>query len=462
MLALLITTKTEQMDNSTIRTKVIEIIETQLFPSIEKLILLGEFGNLSEFETCFRDLGNEFLTSTAEVILSSAAENILPKLKEKGISEGFGKFEKRPLSIRIFTGRTIKIPGLYAKKVRLKYKGRQQLMSIHFGIHKHCSPQFLNLICAMSMLSPSFEITNQLLDIQGIKYDSESIRKLVLSVSDSCKPRQAQLSRKPNESLSGKRVLISLDGGRTRCRQYTGEQNKSGNEKYSTDWNEPKMFVIAEIDEEGNTVNESVIYGTMFGVNEVFELLREHLIGLDIDLAKQVQIAADGAIWIWNRTQDLLISLGVEAEKIVETVDYYHAAQHLHGLIKQLSKRKVKKENIVATMKALLWNGKVEEIVNQFNLLFKKKTKQIERDIYYFIKNKERMQYADFQANRLLVGSGIMESGIRRVINLRFKNTSSFWNKDNVEGLFFLRSSFLSGRWHNLMTKFNELKKWHN
>ena len=48
-------------------------------------------------------------------------------------------------------------------------------------------------------------------------------------------------------------------------------------------------------------------------------------------------------------------------------------------------------------------------------------------------------------------GSGIVESAIRRVINLRFKSPSTFWNKANVEGLIFLRAVFLAGRWATLM-----------
>jgi hypothetical protein len=61
------------------------------------------------------------------------------------------------------------------------------------------------------------------------------------------------------------------------------------------------------------------------------------------------------------------------------------------------------------------------------------------------------MQYADCQAKKLMCGSGIIESGIRRVINLRFKNASAFWKQDNVECLYFLRGIMLSFRWQIMM-----------
>ena len=48
-------------------------------------------------------------------------------------------------------------------------------------------------------------------------------------------------------------------------------------------------------------------------------------------------------------------------------------------------------------------------------------------------------------------GSGIIESAIRRIINLRFKNASTFWLADNVEKLYFLRAALVAGRWNIVM-----------
>ena len=62
------------------------------------------------------------------------------------------------------------------------------------------------------------------------------------------------------------------------------------------------------------------------------------------------------------------------------------------------------------------------------------------------------MKYEEFRNQKLPIGSGIVESGIRRVINLRFKCPSAFWNIENLEPLFFLRAAFLGGRWNTLMS----------
>ena len=57
------------------------------------------------------------------------------------------------------------------------------------------------------------------------------------------------------------------------------------------------------------------------------------------------------------------------------------------------------------------------------------------------------MQYKEFRKQKLLCGSGAVESAIRRIINLRFKNVSSFWLEKHLDLLCFLRATFLSGRW---------------
>ncbi len=69
----------------------------------------------------------------------------------------------------------------------------------------------------------------------------------------------------------------------------------------------------------------------------------------------------------------------------------------------------------------------------------------------YLEKHEKRMQYADYKADNLMCGSGIIESGVRRIINLRFKNTSAFWDKPTVEKLYFLRAALLSKRWDTVI-----------
>ena len=57
------------------------------------------------------------------------------------------------------------------------------------------------------------------------------------------------------------------------------------------------------------------------------------------------------------------------------------------------------------------------------------------------------MQYAQFRDEKLPIGSGVIESGIRRIVNLRMKGTSIFWKPEKAESILYLRCQIKSGNW---------------
>jgi hypothetical protein len=67
-----------------------------------------------------------------------------------------------------------------------------------------------------------------------------------------------------------------------------------------------------------------------------------------------------------------------------------------------------------------------------------------------------RLDYAQFRRRKLPVGSGAIESAIRRVINLRMKGNSIFWKEENAEGMLVLRGLVLSRRWRETFAKITE------
>lgn len=63
----------------------------------------------------------------------------------------------------------------------------------------------------------------------------------------------------------------------------------------------------------------------------------------------------------------------------------------------------------------------------------------------------QRMKDAQLKGQHIPIGSGQVESAVRRVINLRFKAPGSFWKEDRVNALMHLRAVFKAGRWRELM-----------
>lgn len=438
------------MEHLTILAKITEFTKERITDQIENFVSGLKSGGLYDFEERLSKVMIEFYNLVAGEVLMVAAESSVEIQQTRARSERLGKLENRPMSVQIKTGHYVNVVGLYAKKAPPGFQGSRHLLAMHWKMLKGASPSYYSVACMLGVLSPSFEVAGKILDLQGVAYNLDRLQQLTRHVAKHCVPRQAELSRDVGESLKGARVVIGIDGGRTRMREYKKEKNAKGNATFETPWKEPKMFVIDVLNDEG-TVDRNLlpIYGCRFGDDELIALLASHLKGLEIEKAKQVQIVADGAPWIWNRVHNMLIGLGVKAKKIVETVDFYHASQYVHKIVQGLPKKFARQSAFfLKTFKQWLWEGNAKAIVEKCGELFKRPAKEITTYIGYLDKNQKRMQYAEYQEKKLMCGSGIIESGIRRVINLRFKNASAFWKQTNVEGLYFLRGILLAFRWN--------------
>ena len=65
------------------------------------------------------------------------------------------------------------------------------------------------------------------------------------------------------------------------------------------------------------------------------------------------------------------------------------------------------------------------------------------------------MAYDKLKALKLPIGSGGVESAIRRVINLRLKGPCIFWYRENAEAMLMLRAYYKAGRWNMLKNMAN-------
>jgi DNA polymerase-3 subunit epsilon len=100
-------------------------------------------------------------------------------------------------------------------------------------------------------------------------------------------------------------------------------------------------------------------------------------------------------------------------------------------------------------MRTLLKQGEVSKIIAALQDLEQDQdhNEVIRTALQYFQTHETRMQYSQFRAEGLPIGSGVIESGVRRIINLRLKGVSIFWSPENAEGLLYLRCQSKSGRW---------------
>ena len=161
----------------------------------------------------------------------------------------------------------------------------------------------------------SLEEVEQVLSDRGQPLDFKTIRTIAYRFATRARAAQRVGNLNWGETVAGRRVVLSTDGGRIRIRTTKrGPKTARGRNRYRTDWREPKLLIIYVVDEKGQMDREflAVIDGTLGGPDAIFKLMEFYLRELKITTADQILFVADGARWIWNRVGALLRRLGVK------------------------------------------------------------------------------------------------------------------------------------------------------
>ena len=162
--------------------------------------------------------------------------------------------------------------------------------------------------------------------------------------------------------------------------------------------------------------------------------------------AQRVVVLADSAQW----TKSLAQMHFPEATFIV---DLYHARQHVSELCKTLFARSEKK---IRQQRIRWWtdldDGKVEKIIRQAQQQLPEDAeakKKAETEIHYLEKNVQHMRYAQFRAQGLFVGSGVVEAGCKTLIGQRLKQSGMEWSVRGANAIISLRCILASGRFED-------------
>ena len=160
---------------------------------------------------------------------------------------------------------------------------------------------------------------------------------------------------------------------------------------------------------------------------------------------------------------DRIERAGLDEERVHKILDYYHASEHISDALKacksmSIAERRALHKTLCHT---LLQPGGVEEVTAELSALARgRRGKLVNKEIRYLRKHAAHMRYAEWKAAHVPIGSGVVESAIRRVINFRFKAASTFWREDHLAALLYLRCALKAGRWDEFMTAHLRRQHW--
>jgi len=314
----------------------------------------------------------------------------------------------------------------------------------------------------LTALDTTFEGAAEIFQRRGIELSAKRIRTISESFAAAALRQRQKLVQRylagltpAGNAVQGKVIVVCMDGGRINIRtpKRRGRKKKGAKSRgFHANWREPKLFTIYEIGSDGKLRRDAPVRcdGTLAGHKQTLTLLACELHRLGAAQAAKVVFAGDGASWIWGHLNELLKEVGIERDKVVEVLDFAHAVEHLAHVAEVLpGKTATARRRWVQKHRRMLRHGQVEEVIQTLTSLATKhrRKKKIRTELEYFLKHKHRMQYDAYEKAGIPMGSGSVESAIRRVVNMRLKAAGMFWLKHNGEGFLHLRCQAKTGQW---------------
>lgn len=374
-----------------------------------------------------------------------------------------------------------------------------------FGFSEGNAPRLVSKVVRSAALCGSLEQAREELQRDGIVISQDEQRGIVYQTGRELLTVRQRLIEQfergelaAGTELAGKKISIQIDGGRTRMRsdmipidpiknfaktqsEATGRESQGRSKEkkrtatFQAEWKEPKLFKIYVHDDNGRVDHaySERIDGSFGTADDIERLLAMRMYQLGVHMAKTITFNSDGAQWIWDRIDAILARAKVSPSVLIyKILDIYHASENLNKGIKGLGRlapdspdtvaaskpdssvvqESISFEQLRSALRDGRWNAVVEKLEKASECSLKNvgyDLQEVTRVIEYLRKHGEagHMDYPLYSVSGLPLGSGSIESAVRRVVNQRLKGNGIFWRPDNAECMLAVRSSILSHRW---------------
>lgn len=463
--------------DSTLHVRVDEAIETfrnQIHEYMDQVDLHSDRGVLLELEPALFRLLMALGSVLVMVFLEAVHRNsdFMDRCQEQARESGLRNSGWRSTVVYSLFGGRHRLRTPYAVADRRGRRGRRRGRGRRgptgsgsypvlkaLGCRANATPALLSEVGSQMGWGPSEEAAQTRLRDRGIPLNHKTLRRLFSALADEALDQrtnaleQGQLpAGSIGESLAGKRAVVTFDAGRVRSRkQRRGRRNKTGYHGFDGPWKAPRLLVIYTLDEKGRKQRQELpLYdGVLTSAVQLFELLKQYLIALEAPQAELRVFLADGAPENWDSLPQLIQSLGLSPQQVVEVLDWAHAVEHLTKVLNACGNLSEKqRKGWLDKQRKRLKKGQLAAVLEDLHALCRgRRAATIRKEIAYFEEHAHRMRYDHFQRMGLPIGSGAVESAIRRIVNLRMKGNGIFWTPNNIQRMLYIRCQLLSGRW---------------
>jgi hypothetical protein len=294
---------------------------------------------------------------------------------------------------------------------------------------------------------PFAHAAQQLEAILGVHVSASTVRRLTEAAGTLCEQQQHEppLAHSDQELPPSQRtrtpMAMSADGAMVFVR---------GN-----GWQEVKTLVIAEVEPVSVSPQTSqrthekrtrahTTFSRLSDADTFGDLCSGEISRRGIERAPQVCAIQDGAVWL----QGFVDGHRADAVRIL---DFFHAAEYISAIGDEVRVlgghlpggwlagmlHRLKHDGPTRVLKHLEW------LVKRFG----RSSSTLQGNLNYLRKRETQMQYPQYQAAGWPIGSGMVESAHKRVLQARLKGAGMQWAECNVNAMLALRNMIDNDRW---------------
>lgn len=215
-------------------------------------------------------------------------------------------------------------------------------------------------------------------------------------------------------------------------------------------WAEVRTVAIGEVEQDPTGCCEQEVhvrqlsyFSRMSDAETFADLAEVEMQRRGVSQAKEVAAVTDGAEWLQG-------FLDLHCPDAVRILDFAHVAEHLSALIQALQQSGMKLPSDL--LQRLLHRLKHRGPALLLSLLARLPSHLREQDgirehVGYVCKRASLMQYPHYRAQGWPIGSGMVESANKVVVEARLKGAGMHWQASHVNPMLTLRNAVCNDRW---------------
>jgi hypothetical protein len=253
-----------------------------------------------------------------------------------------------------------------------------------------------------------------------------------------CEQQQDALDQEQEQASSPSPMAMSADGAMVFVR--------------GKGWQEVKTLVLAEVEpmpteterraREKRTCAHST-FSRLSSAEPFSELCSGEISRRGIERAPRVCAIQDGALWLQG-------FVDLHRQDAVRILDFFHAAEYVSAIEEEVRAlgAHLPKNWLKGVLHRLKHDGPAR-VITHLEWLVKRfgPSPTLQSNLSYLRKREAQMQYPSYQAAGWPIGSGMVESAHKRVLQARLKGAGMQWAATSVNAMLALRLMIDNQRW---------------